>query len=99
LFLQGIEALLSREAELDIVRRETDFGDAVECIQTCRPDVVIVDCDDPELDLTPAVKCMLQERLGICIIGLSLRDSRICICRGEHKDVRQVEDLVEAILD
>lgn len=97
LFGQGIETLLAKEAELDIVGRETDLSAAVECIQRSRLDVVIMDCDDPELDLTPAVMCILRERLGICVIGLSLRDNRICIYRGEHREVREVEDLVAAI--
>jgi DNA-binding NarL/FixJ family response regulator len=97
LFGQGIETLLSQQAELDIVSRETDLSAAVECIRTSRPDVVIVDCDNPEPDLSSAVMCILQERLGVCVIGLSLRDNRISIYRGEDREVRQVEDLLAAI--
>jgi hypothetical protein len=39
----------------------------------------------------------LRERLGCMIIGLSLRDNKISIYRGEHKEVREVTDLLEVI--
>jgi DNA-binding NarL/FixJ family response regulator len=99
LFRQGIETLISQESGFEIVNPEMGLNAVVECIQTYRPDVVIVDYDDQELDLIPAVMCILRQRMGICVIGLSLRDNQISICRGEHKEVRQVEDLLKAIQD
>lgn len=97
LFGQGIEALLSQADGVEIVIPETDINTAVECIQHNRPDVVILNCDDPEPDLTPAVLCIIRERLGISVIGLSLKDNKISIYRGEQKQVCQLEDLLGAI--
>lgn len=97
LFGQGIETLLAQEAELKILGLETDLDAAVECIERFRPDVVIVDCDDPALDLTPAIKCLLRDRLDVCVVGLSLADNTISIYRGEQRLVREVEDLLAAI--
>jgi len=98
LLSQGIERLLAQEARLEIVNPEADLSTAVDCIQKHHPDVVIVNLDDPELELSPAFLCILRERLGTCVIGLSLNENCISIYRGEHKEIRQVEDLVDAIL-
>lgn len=97
LFSQGIETLLAQDPELEIVGRETDFATAAEFLQACPPDVVILNCDDPEPDLSPAVLCILRKRLEIRLIGLSLLDNRIYVYQGEEKQVCQVEDLLEAI--
>lgn len=97
LFCKGIEALLSEEAGLEIVNWGTDFQAVVERIQQFHPDVVLVDFDDPELDLGPAVICMLREQLGFCVIGLSLRNNRLSIYREENKEVFQVDDLLKVI--
>jgi DNA-binding NarL/FixJ family response regulator len=97
LFSQGIETLLAQESEFEIVGRDKGFDAAAEFLETCHPDVMILDCDDPEPDLSPAVLCVLRKRLGIRVIGLSLLDNRIYVYRGEEKQVCQLEDLLEAI--
>jgi len=99
LFGQGIKTLLSNYTEIEIVSQEKDTSAAVECIQKYHPDVVIMNCDDPEFDLSPAILCILRERLGIRVIGLSLKDNKISIYRGEEQEIHQLEDLLKAILD
>jgi DNA-binding NarL/FixJ family response regulator len=96
LFLEGIETLLLGAEGFTIVGAHTE-PPTVECIQSCNPDVIIVNLDDPEPDLSTAVLCVLRERLGIAIVGLSLRDNKICIYRGEDKQIFGVEDLYKAI--
>ena len=98
LFHQGIKTLLSQETELEIVGQDTEAAAAVACIQTFKPDVVILNLDDPEPDLSSSVLCVLRERTGIRIIGLSLRDNRICVFQGENKEIHQLDDLFDAIL-
>lgn len=97
LFGQGIETLLSMEDELDIVSRYNDIRSAVESIQSTCPEVVILNCDDPEPEISPALLCILREKPGICVIGVSLQDNSICVYRGERKRVSQLEDLLDAI--
>lgn len=99
MFGKGLEALLSQEAEIEIVGQGADLSTAVECIHEHKPDVVIVNLDDPELDLSPAVRCILRERLGISIIGLSLLDNKISIYRGQEQQIQELEDLFRAIED
>jgi DNA-binding NarL/FixJ family response regulator len=97
MFGVGIEALLSQEEGLEIVSRDTDLSASLECIQKTDPDVVIINCDDPDPELKSIVMDVLRDRLGICFIGLSLQNNQISVYHGEKKDVRQVEDLLKAI--
>jgi len=99
LFCDGIIALLSQESGFDVVGQDAQLSSAVDSIKSLRPDVVIINCDDPEPDLSQAVVSLLQNSLGVRIIGLSLEDNKISIYRGEDKQVKQVEDLLEAIVD
>ena len=99
LFHQGIETLLSQEAELEIVGQDSEPSAAVECIQTFNPDVIILNLDDPEPDLSSPVLCVLRERAGIRIVGLSLKDNKICVFQGENKLIHRLDDLFDAILD
>ena len=97
MFGAGIETLLSQEEGIEILSRDTDLSASLECLRKSDPDVVIINCDDPDPELTSAVMDVLRERIGICVIGLSLRNNQISIYRGERKDVRQVDDLLKAI--
>jgi DNA-binding NarL/FixJ family response regulator len=97
MFGEGIKTLLSFENEIEIIEPTADIETAVQCIQSDIPDIVIFNCDDPEPDITPAVLCILRERQGISVISISLHDNSICIHRGERKQIRQLEDLLDAI--
>ncbi len=47
MFGQGIKALLSMEDDIEIVSPSASIEEAVQCIQSCQPDFVILNCDDP----------------------------------------------------
>lgn len=98
MFRNGIESLLAERAEIEILNLD-DLDQAVGCIQNNRPEVVIVNCDEPDRELTPAVLCILRERMGICVISISLKDNEICAYRGEQKEIQKIEDLLKAIQD
>jgi AmiR/NasT family two-component response regulator len=97
LFGQGVESLLRQEAGVEIVGREADVDEAVERIKELRPDVVILDSADLVSDPTPAVMRILREGVRAKVIGLNLEDNTMCVYRGEQREVKGVEDLVEAI--
>ena len=99
LFHQGIETLLLQEAKLEIVGQDTEPSNAVECIQKFNPDVIVLNLDDPEPDLSSPVLCVIREKANIRIVGLSLKENKICVFQGEDKKVHQLEDLFNAILD
>ena len=97
MFSKGIETLLSHEAGIEIMSTNTDLITSLECIKKDHPDIVIVNCDDPENALSSVMLDIIRDRLGVCVIGLSLQDNQISIFRGENKQVRQVEDLLEIL--
>ena len=97
LFSQGVESLLRRESNLEVMGCETDVDKALEYIKELQPDVVILDSGDPTCYPTLAVMRILREGVETKVIGLNLQNNAMCICRGEHRVVREVKDLVEAI--
>jgi len=99
LFHEGIETLLSQEGGVEIVGHGTEPEEALECIEEFSPDVVIVNLDDPEPALSQTVLCLLREKQDMSIIWMSLQDNRIRIYRGENKQIRQLEDLLNVIQD
>jgi DNA-binding NarL/FixJ family response regulator len=97
MFGQGIEKLLSQDEGFKIINEEINLDTLVDTAQKVNADVIILNCDDPGMGLPPAISCMLRERLGICLIGLSLNDNKMCIYRGENKQILEVDDLLQAI--
>ena len=97
IFHEGIETLLSQQEGVEIVGHNTEPDGALECIEKFNSDVVIVNLDDPEPVLSQTVLCILREKQDVSIIWLSLRDNIIRIYRGENKQVRQLEDLLNVI--
>lgn len=97
MFGEGIKTLLSMENEIEIVDPNSDIEAAVQSLQFHKPDIVILNCDDPEPDITPAVLCILRDRIGTSVIGISLKDNSISIHRGERKQISQLGDLLEVI--
>lgn len=97
MFEQGLDALLRREPGLEIVVCEADMGEVMEGIQELRPDVVIFETNGAEADMGQVVRRLLRENLKLKVIELNLRDNTVCIYCGEHRVIRQVADLLEAI--
>ncbi len=99
MFHEGIKTLLSQQEGVEIVGHDTEPEGALECIDKFSSDVVIVNLDDPEPVLSQTVLRILREKQDMCIIWLSLQDNIIRIYRGENKQVRQLEDLLNVIQD
>lgn len=99
MFEQGLDSLLRQEAGLEIVVCETDVGRVMERIKEVRPDVVIFEANGPEAEaeVGQVVRRLLRENLKLKVIELNLQDNTLCIYCGEHRVIKQVADLVEAI--
>jgi DNA-binding NarL/FixJ family response regulator len=97
LFRESIESLICREMEVEIVGRETSIEYALQCIETTRPDVIIMDSSDPTFDCGKVVTQVLQSAPTIKVIGLNLHDSSICVYQGEKKLAKDVKDLIGVI--
>lgn len=97
LFSRGVENLLSQQAGLEIVGRETDTTRALECIRALKPDVVILDSKDLASVPSTLVAHILKEAPGTRVIVLNLDDETVGVYRGEQRTARCVDDLLEAI--
>jgi DNA-binding NarL/FixJ family response regulator len=93
MFSRGLESLLRENAQLDIVGQETDINHAFERIAELRPDVVILNGDQPDLE----VAHILKVSPDIKVIGLSLENNNLYIYRASQRVTRSVSDLLEAI--
>ena len=97
LFWNGLESLLSHETDIEMVTWNKKLGDVEKCIQENNPDALIINCDDPSLDITPAILCALREKYDMLIIGLSQSNNQVTIYRGEQKQILQLDDLLNVI--
>jgi len=99
LFTQGVDSLLEREPDLEVVGWETDPDKAIRCIQKIQPDVVILTGEDATQRPSANAVRLFREGLvtKIKIIGLNLQDNTICIYHGEQRVVKEMQDLLKAI--
>lgn len=99
MFSYGLESLLSQENGLEIVGQEANIDTAVEQIKDRRPNVVILDSDEPTgRVVSNMLDQIAQENLETKVIGLSLRTNKIHIYRTTKQVVTGVNDLLAAIL-
>lgn len=99
-FGDAVEGLLRQRSDLEIVGRGCDPEEAIARIRELRPDVIILDNDDPAGQLSSLVARILGDRMGVRVIGLNLQDNAnntICTYHGEQRIVHEAQDLVEII--
>ena len=97
LFWNGLESLLSQETDIEMVTWDKQLSDVVKCIQENDPDALIINCDDPSQDVTPAILCALREKYDMLIIGLSQTNNQVTVYRGEQKQILKIDDLLNVI--
>jgi DNA-binding NarL/FixJ family response regulator len=97
LFREGVESLICREIEAEIIGRETCIERALGQLESLRPDVIIVDGSDPNCDPGEVVSAVFHMGLKVKVISININDNQLHIYRGEHKVAKEVSDLVEAI--
>ena len=94
LFGTGIKSLLSNVEEIEIVAWNKLSCDIAACVRKNNADVIIINCDDPTQDITPAILCALQDRFEMLIIGLSLSNNSAIVYRGVQKQIVCPDDLL-----
>jgi DNA-binding NarL/FixJ family response regulator len=97
LFGQGVERLLRREAGLDVVGVESDVSHALQKVAELKPDIVILDSNDPNCDPAPILAQVLHWKESATIIGLNLSDNVACVCSVDHMLVKDVSDLLDIV--
>lgn len=98
MFAQGLESLLSQNAQLQIVGQETEIDRAIEQIKSLQPDVVILDSSGFSQE-GPEMVSLFQAKEDIKMIGLSLHDNNLYIYQATQRSLQSVDDLLAAIND
>ena len=99
LFNLGVQNLLSQQEALEILSCEPDAGAVQAQLQAFQPHIVVLNSAQQQGASAPEWIDILRDRPGVRLLGLSLRDSSVCIYRGETMQVREVADLVRAIVE
>ncbi len=97
LFGAGIETILRKHADLEIVGRETDADIAVTRIAELQPDIVLIDNGDPASDGVATVTRIMKIEPPVQVIALDRKQDKLYLYRREEREVRTIENLVDAI--
>jgi DNA-binding NarL/FixJ family response regulator len=97
MFGHGLECLLLKEKEVEIVGRETSLKRAVASLQELQPDVVIVDNDEISLDTVAELLQLGRIIPGMKIVHVSLQSNNLYVYQAMYTEVQSVEDLVGII--
>ena len=98
LFGRGVEHLLLQEPDLEFLGCETDLSRSLERVRALKPDVVIIVNERDANDLGDTLRTALQACGQIRVIELDPEDNAIGIYSGKQQVIKQVQDLVEAIV-
>lgn len=99
LFGQGLRSILHEEREIDIIGQESDVDRAITRVADLQPDVIILDSDD-STDVTNAVllQRLLQENPTVRVVGMSLKHDQLRTYTTEHRVIKSVSNLLDAII-
>lgn len=96
LFLDGVEASLSRCAGFTLRKVDSTQPDALETLMRLAPEVVIFDRQQ-EQDMGE-LRVLFQVCKPPLLIGLDLRSNQATVLTGWQQQVRRASDLVSLIL-
>ncbi|MBN2393254.1 MAG: hypothetical protein JXR84_21165 [Anaerolineae bacterium] len=94
LLMDGVEASLADQQELDVIRVDATINNVAQHLQTIAPDLVIFDLDLP---FSSQIVPLLQERPGIPFIGLDAQCSEVIALSSQHYTALSANDLVKVI--
>ena len=97
MFGYGLECLLLKEKEVEVVGREVSLNSAIDAIKSLQPDVIIVDNDDISLEAIAELLRLVHTNPEVKIIHVSLQSNNVYVYQAGHTQVQSVEDLIEAI--
>jgi hypothetical protein len=94
LLMDGVEASLADQHELDVIRVDITINNVGQHLQTIAPDLVIFDLDLP---FSAQIVPLLQEQPGIPFIGLDAQCSEVITLSSQHYAALSANDLVKVI--
>jgi DNA-binding NarL/FixJ family response regulator len=101
---QGLRTLLQERSELEVVDEASDGLEAIEKVETLRPDVVVLDVTMPRMNGIEACRIIKQKNPGLEILFVTQHDSPQMMrealnagARGYVVKSNLARDLVEAV--
>ena len=98
LFGRGIEILLRQVKSLEYLGLETEEDKVIPRIEKQKPDVVIIEKSISESDFGKSLRQILWSSANLRVIELDLETDTISIHSCSEQLVKQVDDLVQAII-
>jgi two-component system response regulator DegU len=74
LFREGVKRILDFESSFDVVAEGDDGSEAMDLVETHKPDVVIMDINMPNMNGVEATAHLIEKFPGIRVIILSIHD-------------------------
>lgn len=94
LLMDGVEASLAEQQELDVIRVDTTINNVGQHLQAIAPDLVIFDLDLP---FSSQIVPLLREQPGIPFIGLDAQCSEAIALSSQQYTALSANDLVKVI--
>jgi two-component system response regulator NreC len=103
-FRCGLKAFIEKQSDLCVVSEATDCHETLERVRKTRPDVAIIDINDPRRSTSQLAQSLLEEqpKLGVLILTVNkeehfLREFLRIGARGFMMKTSTGDDLIEAI--
>ncbi len=97
LFAQGLQRLLERSGDFEVVGVDLDLNDAVDSLRVIHPDAVVIDADDLSSGGRELLLQLLRETPSIQVVCLTAVDGKVSVYRREQRPVLRSEDLLDAL--
>ncbi len=104
LYREGIKRILEFEDSFEVVGEGKDGNEALELVEKCNPDVVIMDINMPQMNGVEATKQLIQTYPDLKVIILSIHDDESYVSHamktgadGYLLKEMDVDDLIEAV--
>lgn len=97
MFGHGLESLLRKESDLEVIGQEIEIGRAVEAIKKLEPDVVILDTEGLPSGSVRELMAILKAASIVRVIALNLHNNTLYAYRAKRQIAKGIEDIIQAI--
>lgn len=97
MFGHGLESLLRKESDLEIIGQEMEIGQAVEAIKKLEPDVVILDTEGLPYGSVRELMAILKAASIVRVIALNLHNNMLSAYKAKRQIAKGIEDIIQAI--
>jgi len=97
IFGEGIEEMLRRREGVEILGVEREISKAIDQIVELQPEIVLIDCNDDQEEISTAMMQILRKGVKAKIIGLDIQSNSFYVYKREQHEVQRLDDLIQEI--